>query len=221
VTVTGDVAHYNAITLRANVMPRLHGTFFTLDVRAARTAFEGMPWVRQAVVKRDFPDRLKVVLQEHQAVAFWGPEGDARLLNSFGEVFEANTGEIEQDNLPRLAGPDEQSAQVLAMYHTLQPQLARLELSLDELVLSPRGGWHALLANGASLELGSGSTEELVLRTERFLKTITQATSRYQRTVEQLEAVDLRHPDGYAIRLAGVSTLEGNGINKAATQGNR
>jgi cell division protein FtsQ len=221
VTVTGDVAHYNAITLRANVMPRLQGTFFTLDVHAARKAFEAMPWVRQAVVKRDFPDRLKVVLQEHQAVAFWGPEGDARLLNSFGEVFEANTGEVEQENLPRLAGPDEQSAQVLAMYQTLQPQLARLELGLDELTLSPRGGWHAQLDSGASLELGSGSTDELVQRTERFLKTITQATSRYQRTVEQLEAVDLRHPDGYAIRLAGVSTLEGRGINKAATQGNR
>ena len=74
VTVTGDVTHYNAITLRANVMPRLQGTFFTLDVHAARKAFEGMPWVRNAVVRRDFPDRLRVQLQEHQAVAFWGAD---------------------------------------------------------------------------------------------------------------------------------------------------
>ena len=40
VSVTGDVVHYNAITLRANVMPRLQGTFFTLDVNAARKVFE-------------------------------------------------------------------------------------------------------------------------------------------------------------------------------------
>jgi cell division protein FtsQ len=221
VTVTGDVAHYNAITLRANVMPRLQGTFFTLDVHAARKAFEGMPWVRQAVVRRDFPDRLRVQLQEHQAVAFWGADDDSHLVNSFGEVFEANVGELEQDKLPRLIGPDNQSAQVLAMQRTLQPLLAKLDLGIDQLELTTRGGWHAQLDNGASLELGSGSTEDLVARTQRFVQTITQATSHYQRSVEQLEAVDLRHPDGYAIQLAGVSTLEGDGLSKAARQGNR
>ena len=221
VTVTGDVTHYNAITLRANVMPRLQGTFFTLDVHAARKAFEGMPWVRQAVVRRDFPNRLRVELQEHQAVALWGADDDSHLVNSFGEVFEANVGELEQDNLPRLIGPDNQSAQVLTMHRTLAPLLATLELQVAQLELTARGGWHAQLDNGASLELGSGSTEELVARTQRFLKTVTQATSHYKRTPEQLEAVDLRHPDGYAIRLAGVSTLDGDGISKAARQGNR
>jgi cell division protein FtsQ len=221
VTVTGDVAHYNAITLRANVMPRLQGTFFTLDVHAARKAFEGMPWVRQAVVRRDFPDRLRVHLQEHQAVAFWGADDDTHMVNSFGEVFEANVGELEQDKLPRLIGPENQSAQVLAMQRTLKPLLATLDLGIDQLELTPRGGWHARLDNGASLELGSGSSEDLVARTERFLKTITQATGHYKRAVEHLEAVDLRHPDGYAIRLAGVSTLEGDGLNKAARQVNR
>jgi cell division protein FtsQ len=221
VTVTGDVAHYNAITLRANVMPRLQGTFFTLDVHAARKAFEGMPWVRNAVVRRDFPDRLRVQLQEHQAVAFWGTDDDSHLVNSFGEVFEANAGELEQDKLPRLIGPEHQSAQVLAMQRTLEPLLATLDLGLEQLELTARGGWHARLDNGASLELGSGSTQELVARTERFIKTITQATGHYKRSVEHLEAVDLRHPDGYAIRLAGVNTLEGNEINSAARQGNR
>jgi cell division protein FtsQ len=221
VTVDGDVTHYNAITLRANVIPRLRGTFFTLDVQAARKAFEGMPWVRRAVVRRDFPDRLRVQLQEHQAVAFWGADDDAHLVNSFGEVFEANVGELEQDKLPRLIGPDNQSAQVLAMHRTLKPMLARLDLGLEQLELSARGGWHAQLDNGASLELGSGASDELVSRLERFIKTITQATGHYKRSVEHLEAIDLRHPDGYAIRLAGVSTLEGDGVNKAARQGNR
>ncbi|PKO60295.1 MAG: cell division protein FtsQ [Betaproteobacteria bacterium HGW-Betaproteobacteria-18] len=220
VTVTGDVSHYNAISLRANVMPRLQGTFFTLDLHAARQVFETMPWVRQAVVKRDFPNRLKVQLQEHQAVAFWGVEGDARLVNSFGEVFEANLGELEQDDLPRLSGPEGQSARVLAMLNTLQPHLAQLELTLEQLELTPRGGWRAQLDAGTVLELGSGSTDELLARLERFLKTVTQATSRYNRSVEQLASVDLRHVDGYAIRLNGVSTVESGDVKKVI-QGNR
>jgi cell division protein FtsQ len=214
VSVVGDVAHYNALTLKANVMPRLQGTFFTLDVNAARKVFETMPWVRQAVVKRDFPNRLKVQLQEHQAVAYWGVEGDSRLVNSFGEVFEANLGELEQDNLPRLSGPEGQSAQVLAMHRTLQPLLTPMDLTLDQLDLTARGGWHAQLDTGTTLELGSGSTDELVARIERFVKTVTQATSRYNRTVDQLASVDLRHTDGYAIRINGVSTVGGDDVKK-------
>jgi len=54
------------------------------------------------VVRRDFPNRLRVELEEHQAVAYWGAEGDSRLLNSFGEVFDANVVEVEQEGLPRL-----------------------------------------------------------------------------------------------------------------------
>ncbi len=208
VTVVGDVSHYNAISLRANVMPRLKGTFLTLDLQATRQVFETMPWVRQAVVRRDFPNRLKVQLQEHQPVAYWGAEGDSRLVNNFGEVFEANLGELEQDDLPRLHGPEGQSAKVLDIFHTLQPLLAPMDLMLEQLELTPRGAWRAQLASGTTLELGSGSTEELVARLERFIKTVTQATARYSRGVDQIDSADLRHADGYAIRLSGVSTVE-------------
>ena len=214
VSVTGDVVHYNAITLRANVMPRLQGTFFTLDVNAARKVFETVPWVRQAIVRRDFPNRLKVQLQEHQAVAFWGAEGDSRLVNSFGEVFKANVGEVEQDNLPRLNGPEGQSAQVLAMHQTLQPLFTPMDLSLDQLELTPRGGWRAQLDTGTVVELGGGSAPELVARAQRFLATVTQVTARYQRHPDQLASVDLRHADGYAIRLNGVSTLSVDDVKK-------
>ncbi|MBK1684725.1 cell division protein FtsQ/DivIB [Rhodoferax fermentans] len=208
VRVTGDVSHYNAITLRANVIPRLQGTFFTLDVAAARQVFETIPWVRQAIVRREFPNRLNVQLQEHQALAFWGPEGSSSMVNSFGEVFDANVGELEQDNLPRLSGPDDQSARVLAMQQTLQPLLARLDMTINALELTPRGGWRAQLDTGTEVELGSGEAPELVARAERFLATVTQVTARYQRRPEQLASVDLRHTDGYAMRLEGVTTLD-------------
>jgi cell division protein FtsQ len=212
VAVTGDVEHINALTLRANVAPRLNGTFLTLDLAAARQAFESVPWVRRAVVRREFPNRLKVVLQEHQAVAYWNTEGDSTLVNTFGEVFEANAGELEQDVLPRLSGPQGQSPLVLSMYQALQPLFERLDLSIELLELTGRGGWRAQLTSGAQIELGRGTQEEVVERTRRFLATLPQVTARYERKAEALESADLRHQDGYAIRLRGVSTLlTGNG----------
>ena len=49
ITVLGDMAHNNVITLRANVAPRLEGNFFTVDLNRTRSVFESAPWVRQAV----------------------------------------------------------------------------------------------------------------------------------------------------------------------------
>lgn len=207
ITVTGDVTHNSVLNLRANVAPRLGGTFFTVDLARVRTAFESVPWVRKAVVQRDFPNRLLVKLQEHQAVAYWGSEGELRLINHFGEVFEANVGEVEQDMLPRLSGPEGQSAEVLLMLQTLAPLFETMEMQIEQLELSGRGSWRASLAHGGVVELGRGTAAELTVRVQRFLKTLTQVTSRYGRRANAVESADLRHENGYALRLRGVSTM--------------
>ncbi len=61
IRVEGDVARNTAATIRANAMPRLAGNFFSLDLKAAREAFESVPWVRHAVVQRIWPNRLAVM----------------------------------------------------------------------------------------------------------------------------------------------------------------
>ena len=207
IRVSGQVVHNNVPTLRANVTPRLAGNFFTLDLASTRQTFENLPWVRRAVVRRVFPNRIAVELQEHQAVAYWGAEEASRLLNNFGEVFEANVGEVEQESLPRLDGPAGQEPQVLAMYQALQPLFAALELGIEELVLSGRGGWTVRLDTGAAIELGRGSDAEVIARTNRFVRTLPQVTSRYDRRPDAVETADLRHADGYALRLRCVSTV--------------
>ena len=207
ITVQGDVAHNSAATLRANVAPRLTGNFFTVDLASTRKAFESVPWVRGATVRREFPNRLRVALQEHQAVALWGDEGGSKLVNHFGELFEANPGDVEQDGLPRLSGPDDQAAQVLAMFRALVPLLEPLDLVPTQLVLTGRGSWRLELDTGAVVELGRGEVAEVVARMQRFVQTLTQVASRYGRRAEALVSADLRYGDGYAVRLRGVGTV--------------
>jgi cell division protein FtsQ len=214
IAVSGEMNHNNAVTLRANVAPRLSGTFFTVDLARVRAVFESLPWVRRAVVRRDFPNRLHVVLQEHQPVAYWGADGEVRLINSYGEVFEANVGEVEQDNLPKLKGPEGQSAEVLAMYRTVTPLFEKVNLPVDQLEMSSGGSWRLQLDSGATIEMGRGGVDEVSARVNRFLKTLTQVTSRYGRQASAVEAADLRHENGYAIRLRGVSTVVADGSKK-------
>ncbi len=206
IKVDGDVVHNTATTLRANVAPQLAGNFFTVDLARARTAFESVPWVRKAVVRREFPDKLRATLIEHVPVAHWGEESESKLVNGFGEVFEANTAEVS-DSLPRLAGPVPQAGQILGMYQVLAPLFVPYELSIDELHLSGRGSWQVELHNGALIELGRGRPEEVATRTERFLSSVQQVAAQYSRTAQSIESADLRHNAGYALRLRGVSTV--------------
>jgi len=204
ISVDGDVTRNSVSTIRANAAPRLAGNFITMDLRSVRRAFESVPWVRLAVVRRVWPNRLRVQLEEHRPVAIWGSEsGGERLVNSFGEVFEANVGDVEDDALPTLAGPEGSSAHVLAMLGRVEAGLAPLGARVEALALSGRGSWQATLDTGAVVELGRGSDDDVLARAGRFVATVGQVTSRYHRP---LEYADLRHSDGYAVRLKGVST---------------
>jgi cell division protein FtsQ len=204
IRIEGDVTRNSVSTIRANAAPQLAGNFFTLDLARAQAAFQSVPWVRQAVVMRRWPNRLVVRLEEHRATALWNNDsGDDKLVNSFGEVFEANLGDVEDDALPTLKGPEGSSVQMLGMWRRLGPVFALLDARVETLALSSRGSWRAELDTGAEVELGRGSEDEVVERGQRFVSTVTQVTQRYQRP---LEYADLRHNEGYAVRLKGIST---------------
>lgn len=204
IRVEGDLARNSVSTIRANALPQLAGNFFTLDLVRGQRAFESVPWVRHAIVRRVWPNRLAVQLQEHKAAALWTLEdGSDKLVNTEGEVFETNLGDVEDDGLPALAGPDGSSAQVLAMYRRLLPVFRHGGMEMDGLTLSGRGSWRAEFDSGAEVELGRGSDEELQARAERFLGTLPQVIARYQRP---LVYADLRHNEGYAVRLKGITT---------------
>lgn len=211
IVLEGDLAHNTPATVRAHAAPKLTGGLFTLDLERAQAAFESVPWVRRATVRRVWPDRLAVRLEEHKAAALWiTSDGTDRLVNTHGEVFEANVGDVEDDNLPRLAGPRGSAARVLAMHRALVPALSTLDATVVSLRLSARGSWRVEMEGRVVLELGRGDGDEVVARAARFARTLPQVMQTYQRP---LLHADLRHPDGYAVRLKGITTFANPGRN--------
>lgn len=208
ITVQGEVTRNNAITLQANVVPQLQGNFFTIDLNKTKEAFEAVPWVRGAVVHRDFPNRLRTVLVEHEPIALWGEESANKMVNQQSQVFEANVEDVDIDKLPRLKGPDAQSKTVVQMYRHLLPLFEAMDMGMDQLELTPRGSWRVLTDRGALLELGRGTEAEMTAQVQVFFKTLSQVTARYGRTPNALAGADLRYRDGYALRLRGVTTLD-------------
>lgn len=208
VQLEGDLARNNIATVRANIVPRLPGGFFQTDLARAREVFEAVPWVRKAVVRRVWPNELRVQLEEHRPAAYWQHEDrDDQLVNTFGEVFDANIGDVEE-RLPTLdapanAGPGESRA-MLDMLRRLQPVLAPLG-NIDTLHLSERGSWSVDLDNDADIQLGRGSEDDIIARAQRFVRTLPELKRRYP---APLSYADLRYAEGYAVKLRGTTTSQ-------------
>ena len=139
-------------------------------------------------------------------MAYWGDDASSRMVNNFGEVFEANVAEVDVD-MPRLDGPIDQASQVLGMYRVLVPIFQPYELHVDELELSGRGSWKVVLDSGAVIELGRGQSDQVAARLQVFLKSVTAVAQQYGRNLSYVEAADLRHRDAYALRMRGVTTV--------------
>ena len=182
----------------------LRGNFFSVNLEAVRGALEQLPWVRRVDVRRQWPSRLEVTIEEHQPVARW-EEGRAtgknELVNSHGEVFAALLAEKEAALLPQMYGPPGTSSEVLKRYGEFSGALAQLSLKPVQLSLSPRLAWQLRLADGMVMDLGREQAKAPVsLRLQRFVEIYPTAVgNRPQRPA----AVDLRYPNGFAMRSRG------------------
>ena len=191
--------HVNVASVRATAMPSIKGNFFTVNLMAVREAFEAVAWVRHARVRREWPNRLVVAIEEHKVAALWN---DDALVDSFGDAFTANLAEAEAEaELPQLNGPLGSQRDVLQRYGDFTREFAKLGLRPVEVSLSPRYSWSARFDNATSegllVEFGrEGDAATLNDRVERMLATYPIVTAKWP----HLTLVDLRYPNGFAIR---------------------
>jgi len=185
---------------------RVSGSFFTVDLDAVRVAFESVPWVRRATVRRIWPNRLIVTLEEHRPFALWG---DGRLINTYGELFAANLAEAEEDGpLPELSGPTGSQLSVANRYDELRRWLAALGRSPQAVSLSARHAWSARLDDGTLLLLGREQGLPIEARVARWVAAYPRVQARLDRPAE---VVDLRYPNGFALRSVAVVAVDGEG----------
>ncbi|HET7832765.1 MAG TPA: cell division protein FtsQ/DivIB [Gallionella sp.] len=189
------------------VRNEVRGNFFTVDLERLRAALEKLPWVRTASIRRTFPDRLTVELEEHQALARWN--GNA-LVNRQGEVFYASSTQV----LPEFIGQDGTAPELVESYAQFSRQLVPLNLQVTQLALTPRHAWQLRLSNGIVLELGR---EQLQQRLGTFVTVYPYSLAALPASVVrasggkgaapaaarqmQVKYVDLRYRNGFAVRL--------------------
>lgn len=206
IRIQGELAHVSRSQIVDALQGRVRGTFFTVDVDALRSMFLTLPWVRQAQVRRHWPDRLDVTLEEHVALARWGQEADGQLINSHGELFAGGIDAAHGAALPQFAGPAGSQQEVARRYALFRDLLAPISLEPHTVVLSPRQSWHLRLSNGLEVQLGRDSDKDTVReRLARFVSAYPRTLGRLSR---RFDYVDLRYPNGFALRVPEILRSE-------------
>ena len=184
VELKGDFNNTSRAQLE-KALPRASGNFFAADLAEVRASLERLPWVRHVAVRRMWPSRLEITIEEYVAMARWG---DDALVNTYGERFVGKTNLV----LPTFIGPAGTQAEVAKRYARFNAIVAPLDTKIERIALSARHAWQLRLSNGLHLALGRDA-DLAESRLRRFVEV-------YPTVKNKNEYVDLRYPNGFAVR---------------------
>lgn len=196
VEVQGELHHDSSEILQRAMGERVRGGILTADLRDLKQAADRHSWVGGASIRRVWPDRLQVRVQEHKPLARWN---DGYLVTAEGLVFEPRVGSIPA-GLPTLEGEDGQAPGVVARYLRWRDDLMLVGHLIQILGVDARGAWSLELVSGPRLELG---TEQVEQRMRRFLANVAQLEAAGRPRI-----VDLRYSNGLSVTWARSAMAE-------------
>lgn len=205
-----QLQYVTATGIQSAVNRGVQGNFFTIDLDAVRQQLETTPWVRHVAIKRVWPNTLRAYIEEQLPLAFWN---ENQLINTWGEAFTANLGELHENNqLPQLNGPNNSERLVVQRYAELAHLFAPLGLEVRHATLTPRYAWEVTLSDGVKIILGRDPSADT--KDPHGLSGASTFASRIQRFVSAwpllskrlggrlIASADLRYANGFAIKLS-------------------
>lgn len=188
IEIREEVTRVNPEELKSLIAPHTEKGFFGLEVETLQNLISQHPWVEKVSIRRIWPDRIAISIQEKIPQALWGDNG---VLSTEGDIFYPDKSSIPE-GLPLFVGPLLRAKEMQQEYFVLLEMLGPLGLKIDNLTLSEEGAWQMRLNNGITVILGKTALDE---RMGRFLLI-------YQKLEDKshnIEYLDLRYTNGMAI----------------------
>lgn len=129
VVIEGDFKNIAPEQLSILAKNQLHGTLFTLDVDSLQKKFKRIPWVKQVIISRKFPDLVNITIVEYIAL---GKFGEDSILSVDGKVFH---GVDNNPNLPSFYADDTQTELLINNYNLLLPIFNQHNIFLKKMSL--------------------------------------------------------------------------------------
>jgi cell division protein FtsQ len=196
ITVTGVInTQGRDVTRRLNF--KRGDLMLDVDVNEARARVESLPWVRSAQVRRVWPNRIFIRIEERRPIARWLHNGRHFVVDNDGRIVGV-TNERGFVALPVLSGKGapEAAAGFVALMGT-QPELKSL------VKIAVRRGerrWDLQLANGVGVRLPEEGAEAALAE----LVTLDREQKIFARDIL---SIDLRFANRYVVKLPPGSPL--------------
>lgn len=187
VKIDGDLQRVSSDELQTVAQKYIRGNIFSADLNGAQKAFERLPWIAKAQVRRRLPDAVDIGLIERVPVARWKDNG---LVDSNGNLFQAATDE----SFPVFEGETGTAKTMVEHYDTFIRVLQPLNLKISRLAYSPRSAWLVVLDNGVEVHLGRENETPRLQRFAQVWPTVLRAQQ------SNLQYVDMRYKDGFSVR---------------------
>jgi len=190
VQVEGMFDHVKPVDVKRVAASFSEQGFLGVDVEKVKLAIETLPWIKHASVRRVWPDTLYISLEEQAVAARWSDRG---LVSPSGELFFPGNS-TAFTHLPELVGPASDGVVVQEQYRKLDGMLAMHDLSIVRLEQDERRAWVVTLNSGVKLLLGRKESER---RLARFIDIYPKVLKAWEQAIDE---VDLRYPNGFAVR---------------------
>lgn len=187
VSIKGRLKYADTKQLQTIAQKYMRGNIFRADVNGAREAFQKLPWIDSALVRRRLPDTVEIILTERVPLARWQSGG---LVDTKGNVFDARA----NIPLPVFDGQPGTGKDMVKHYHDFNSILKAQNLSVKELAYTPRSAWLVELNNGIPVRLGR---ENEIKRLQQFAQVWPGLLRRHE---SSLIYVDMRYKDGFSVR---------------------
>ncbi|EOI3443933.1 cell division protein FtsQ [Cronobacter turicensis] len=203
--VTGERHYTRNDDIRQSILALgAPGTFMTQDVNIIQNQIERLPWIKQASVRKQWPDELKIHLVEYVPIARWN---DQHMIDTDGTAFSVPSDRASKQVLPLLYGPEGSENEVLQGYRSMGQVLAKDKFTLKEAAMTARRSWQVTLSNNIKLNLGRDDTMK---RLERFVELYPVLQQQAQTDNKRISYVDLRYDSGAAVGWEPAPTEEIN-----------
>lgn len=204
-----NVQHVKPKELKKLVIMELNGTALTTDLGPIYKSVLSHPWIKEATVRRIWPNKILVNLVEHNIIGVWS---DGRFVTQAGKLLQFDKLQSESINkekncfLLKLDGPNETVTAVLDRARMISKKASKVGLQTTGVQLTNQYDWRVFFSNGMKMELGGENLETpLEKRLDNFFNSIAWVRKKIKK---DLISVDLRYAQGFAFEESKISSIK-------------
>lgn len=197
VAIVGELYNVDESLLKHLVLNDLQQGFFDVDLNAFVQEIESINWIAQATLRRIWPNKIEVLIREHQAVAVWG---DKTLISSKGILFKVAS--LDQHrHLAIVTGHEIDAKELLLAYSELDRLITGFNLQVVALKRVKSGEMNVLFNTNLHATF---ALKDKQIQFNRFVALLSSGfihlkNNKNMMHKKPLKSIDMRYSNGFSV----------------------